>query len=370
MPSSSARPRLLLTAYPPDGGVARHLVDLVTGLDPESWEIDLACLAGSEPAGLLAARPNVMIHQLRGTHGRPAQHDLRDLSLLSRLVGAADVVHAHSAKAGFLVRLVAAMRGARQRTLYTPHAWSFWAATGAEARLYLGLERMAARWCRQIVAVSEADRSAGVESGVGAPSLYRVIANGIDVDRFTLPRDPVAGRVLWVGRLAKPKRPDMVVEALALLTRTRPDARCDLLGDGPLRPEVERDVAAGELRGAVRLLGIRDDVPELLSRAACLLLTSDYEGLPLAVIEAMAAGVPVVATAVGGVPEIVVHGETGLLVEPGRPDHVASAISDLLGDPARAEALGLAGRRRARALFTRERMIAATVALYDEIIAD
>ncbi|MGH3118610.1 MAG: glycosyltransferase [Gaiellales bacterium] len=369
MPSSSARPKLLLTAYPPDGGVARHVVDLVTGLDPETWEVDLACLPDSEPGSLLAEWPNVTIHHLRGTHGRPSPVDLRDLPLFSKLVARADVVHAHSAKAGFVVRLAAAARGARRRTLYTPHAWSFWAATGAEARLYLGLERAAARWCRAIVAVSEADRAAGVEAGIGVLSQYRVIVNGIDVDRFAVPRRPVAGRILWVGRLAKPKRPDVVIRALALLARHRPEARCDLVGDGPLRPSVERQAVADDLGGVVRLLGARDDVPALLSRAACFLLTSDYEGCPLTVIEAMAAGVPVVAAAVGGVPELVVHGETGLLVEPDRPDLVASALSELLADPAKAEALGLAGRRRARALFSRERMVAATAALYREIVS-
>ena len=369
MSDSSARPRLLLIGYPPDGGVARHMVDLVMGLEPAAWEIDVACLPGSEQERLLAGRSNVTIHRLRGSHGRPAPGDLRDLRALSRLVARADVVHAHSAKAGFLVRFVAAVRGARRRTLYTPHAWSFWAADGAEARLYVGLERAAARWCRAIVAVSESDRSAGIESGVGAPFQYRVIPNGIDVDRFAIPRAPVAGRILWVGRLAKPKRPDVVVEALALLARTGHEARCDLVGDGPLRPDVEQQAAAGDLGAIVRLLGTRDDVPELLSRASCLLLTSDYEGCPLTVIEAMAAGVPVVATAVGGVPELVVHGETGLLATPGHPDAVATALSDLLGDPARAEAFGLAGRRRARALFARERMVAATAALYDEIVA-
>lgn len=369
MRTSSARPRLLLTAYPEVGGVARHIVDLATGLDPEAWAIDLACLAGSEPAELLAERPNVAIHELRGTDGRPAPHDARDLALLSRLVGAADVVHAHSAKAGFLVRLAAALGGARRRTLYTPHAWSFWAASGAEARLYLGLERAASRWCHAIVAVSEADRSAGVESGIGTASLYRVIPNGIDVDRFAVPRRPVAGRILWVGRLAKQKRPDVAVEALALLTQTRPEARCDLVADGPLRASVESQVAAANLGGAVRLLGARNDVPELLSRATCYLLTSSYEGCPYTVLEAMAAGVPVVAAAVGGVPELVVHGKTGILVAPGRPDLAALALSELLADPARAEALGLAGRRRAQALFSRERMVAATAALYDEILA-
>ena len=223
MPSSSARPRLLLTAYPPDGGVARHIVDLAAGLDPSVMgdRRRVPCgLGAGEPARRAPERDDPSSFGGRTGARRRATSAT---CLCSRgSSGAADVVHAHSAKAGFLVRLVAAgRRGARLRTLYTPHAWSFWAASGAEARLYLGLERLAARWCRPIIAVSEADRSAGIESGIGAPSQYRVIANGIDVDRFDrLPRRPVAGRILWVGRLAKQKRPDVAIEALALLTRT------------------------------------------------------------------------------------------------------------------------------------------------------
>ena len=152
-----------------------------------------------------------------------------------------------------------------------------------------------------------------------------------------------------------------------MLKRTRPDARLDLVGDGPLLGHVQARLGAADVQGAVRLLGLRDDVPELLSRAACFLLTSDYEGCPLSVLEAMAAGVPVVATAVGGVPELVGHGETGILVEPGRPEGLARGLDELLSDPARAEALGRAGRQRAKEHFSRESMVAATVAVYEEI---
>ncbi len=370
MSSSSAPRRLLLTLYPPDGGAARHVIDLVSGLEPDAWAIDLACLRDSEPWHELGGHSNVSVHGLAGSHGRPLPRDFGGLPLLVRLAKRADVVHAHSAKAGFLTRLGAANVGRRQRTVFTPHGWSFWAATGAEQRLYLGLERAAAHWCRTIITVSEDERSAGLDAAVGRSSQYRVVPNGIDVGRFAAARRPEGETILWVGRLAPPKRPDLAIDALRILKRTRPGARLDLVGDGPLLGHAQAQLGAGDVEDAVRLLGRRDDVPELLSRAACFLLSSDYEGCPLSVLEAMAAGVPVVATAVGGIPELVVHGETGLLVEPDRPEAVAAALDELLSDPVRAETLGRAGRKRANEHFSRQSMIAATVACYEEIVAE
>jgi glycosyltransferase involved in cell wall biosynthesis len=119
----------------------------------------------------------------------------------------------------------------------------------------------------------------------------------------------------------------------------------------------------------VQLLGVRQDLPELLRESACLLLPSDYESCPYAVLEAMAAGVPVVATDVGGVPELLDDGVEGLLVPRRRADMAAAAVSRILADPELARALGEAGRTRARERHSLERMVTETVAVYDELLA-
>jgi glycosyltransferase involved in cell wall biosynthesis len=366
---SSARRRLLLTVYPPDGGAAQHVVDLALGLDPDRWAIDLVCLPGSEVWAKLHLRSNVSLHELHGSHGRPGLWDLRNLTLLARLAGSADVIHGHSSKAGFLTRLAALLKGRTGRTLFTPHGWSFWAAEGGEARAYLALERAAARWCSFLVTVSNAERQAGLAQRVGRREQYRVILNGIALESYAGEPHPLPGRIVFIGRLRSPKRVDLAVRALALLRRTLPEARLDVVGGGPLCDELRGLAAREGVAESVGWLGTRSDVPELLAGAACLLLASDYEGCPLTVLEAMAAGVPVVATAVGGVPELVVKGETGLLVPPGQPEPIASALEAILSSPDRARAFGAAGRERARTLFSRQRMVGEIEALYDELLS-
>ena len=286
------------------------------------------------------------------------------MARLTGLVRGADVVHVHSSKVGFLGRLAAAIGRRTRSVLFTPHAWSFWAASGAVRSGYIGLERLAARWCRTIVVVADAERRAGLDASIGGREQYRVIHNGIDTAKFDVARDPVHGRVVAVGRLARQKRPDLVVLAASRLLQRRNDFEVLLVGEGPERRAVERLVDELGLSANVKLLGNRDDVPDLLATAETALLASDYEGCPLSVLEAMAAGVPVVATRVGGVPEIVADGETGLLVEPGQPDALAAAIGSVLEDPSLRYSLGREGQRVARERFTRERMSADLAELY------
>jgi glycosyltransferase involved in cell wall biosynthesis len=364
----AARRRLLLASQPLDAGVPRHVLDLVQGLDRERYELHVACPRASLLWKELQREPDVRLHEISPARG-PSPADSLSLLRLLRLAGTADLIHGHSAKAGFLARLAAVARGRAAVCLFTPHAWSFWAAGGRETAVYRRLERVAAHWCRAIVALSDFERRAGLAAGVGRPGQYRVILNGVDLERYGRPANPVAGRVLMIGRLAPQKRPDLAVRAFAAARERHPGAEFFLIGDGPDRRSVESLVAELGLADAVHILGYRDDVPQLLAEAACLLLTSDYESCPFTVIEAMAAGTPVVATRVGGVPELVEDGKHGLLVERGRVELLAAALDWLLAAPELGRDLGAAGRRTAKLRFSRERMVAETVALYDEVLA-
>jgi glycosyltransferase involved in cell wall biosynthesis len=197
-----------------------------------------------------------------------------------------------------------------------------------------------------------------------------VIPNGVRLDRPqrrhpAVPAGPAI--VLAVGRLRAPKDFVTLVAATAQLA---PDVACvHIVGDGPDRPAVEREIARHRLEERVVLLGEREDVAGLLASADVFVLPSRSEGMPMSVLEAMAAGLPVVASAVGGVPELVIDGETGTLVAPGDPDALARALGALVADPAARARLGAAARARAEAEFGIEANRQAHVALYQAALA-
>jgi glycosyltransferase involved in cell wall biosynthesis len=206
----------------------------------------------------------------------------------------------------------------------------------------------------EVIYTSEADRARDGRR----PS--HVVALGIDLDRFdsASPALPAGDRHIVgnVARLAPQKDHRTLVEAARLV----PEADFVVAGDGELRAELER--LAEDTR--VRFLGMRDDVPELLASFDVFAFPSLFEGLCLAVIEAQAAGVPVVATPVGGIRETVVDGETGLLVPTGDPRALAAAIRRLLDDRPAAEAMAAEAKRRVRARFSIERMVDETLRVY------
>jgi glycosyltransferase involved in cell wall biosynthesis len=358
--------RILIASQPPDAGVPRHVLDTVLSLDPSEFTFDVACPRGSQLWVELGGREGIRLHPI-APHRRPAPADGATLVRLSHLVSQADIVHAHSSKAGFLARLAAAARRRTSACVFTPHGWSFWAASGPERQLYLALERAAAHWCSRIVAVSEYERAAGLRAGVGRAAQYLVVPNGVELERFARPPAPVAGRVLMVGRLAAPKRPDLALRAFALVVARGLGGELWLAGDGPHRGELERLAAELGIYSCVRFLGVRHDIPALLEQAACVVLASDYEACPVSVLEASAAAVPVIATRVAGVPEVVRDGVTGLLAEPGSVESLAACLETLLADGERARRLGAEGRRLAQQRFSHRRMVGRIEGLYREL---
>ena len=205
----------------------------------------------------------------------------------------------------------------------------------------------------EVVYTSEADRARDGRS----PS--HVVPLGIDLDRFDSPRPALEKQRPLVGTVAR-LAPQKDHRTLVAAARLVPEAEFVVVGNGELRGELER-LAEGL---PVRFLGARGDVPELLASFDVFALPSLYEGLCLAVIEAQAAGVPVVATPVGGIRDTVVDGETGLLVPTRDPTALAAAIRRLLDDRPAAEAMAAEAKRRVRERFSVERMVEETLALY------
>jgi glycosyltransferase involved in cell wall biosynthesis len=338
------------------GGSERHLLTLLpalaergiepvfVGLDDPAWQPDDFYGALRVPAVRLSA-----------------PRDLDPL-LLARLVRRlrADVVHTHLVHADLYGGLAAAVR--RTPLVSTKHN---------DDRFRLGpfrhVERGLARLASRIVTITDALRVFTIER-VGIPAAkVETIHYGLDdlpEPWGENPPDPVpqAARVaLAVSRLTPQKGIDVAVRALPLLPE---DVVLVVLGEGPERAGLESLARELDVASRLFLLGRVPDVRGWLLRAEAFVHPARWEGFGLAVLEAMLAGLPVVASDVSSLPELVVHGETGLLVPPDEPQALAAAISRALEDRSR---LGAAGRTRAQAEFSVERMVAATAALYSAI---
>lgn len=290
----------------------------------------------------------------------------------------ADLVHCHLPLAGVAGRL--AGRWAGVPVIYTEH--------NLQER-YHPWTRRANRWTwslqRRVLAVSQ-EVADSIGRGVGrrgAQVPVAVVTNGVDVEAFA--PDPAAAadaRQRWgiapnapvVGQVAvfrRQKRLDLWLEAAVEIRRRHPDVRFLLVGDGPLRAEIERLADDLDLTAALVLPGLQEEVAPLLAAMDVFLLSSDFEGLPLSVLEAMAAYRPVVATAVGGVPETLDPGDeppTGLLVPPGNGRALAEAVCRLLSDPAHRGELGRRAHSRVARRFSLARMTAELEAIYRQVL--
>lgn len=290
--------------------------------------------------------------------------------------GSWDVVHTHTSKAGVLGR-IAARRAGVPVVVHTAHGWAFHARG---AGFWLPIERWCARRCDAIVVVSRTDEASGLARAVGTPAQYHLIRSGIELEAFRSPGvtreqararlglTPEAFVVGMVGRLSEQKAPLDLIAAFARVAAAMPALTLVLVGDGPLREPVDRAVAATGLDARVLRLGLRTDVPQLLAAFDALALTSRWEGMPRVFPQAMAARLPILATAVDGAREAVVPDETGVLVPPGDVAAIAGALHALAGDPVRARRMGEAGARRADE-FDAGRMARQLEALYLELWA-
>jgi glycosyltransferase involved in cell wall biosynthesis len=268
-----------------------------------------------------------------------------------------DVVHTHSSKAGILGRAAAAMAGVPV-VIHSVHGWGFHPFQAMPVRwAYVLAERLAAGVTTHWITVSRANAAAGEAYGILGAERCDVIRSGIALEPFArsagcaaLQRElGLADDVPLVGMVAclKPqKAPVDFVRVAAAAGRTRPEAHFVLAGDGELRPEVERAVAEEGLSGRFHLLGWRRDPEAVIGSLSVLVLTSRHEGLPRVLPEAMAAGCPVVATAVDGSPEAIEDQVSGRIHQVGDVDGMAASVVELLERPALARAYAEAGRAR------------------------
>lgn len=312
---------------------------------------------------------------------------LKDLLALIKLFflirrGRYRIVHTHSSKGGILGRWAAWLAGA-PIILHTPHGHVFYGYFGPLlSRVFRWLERASARITRKIISLTDLEREEHVRFGVGRREQFVTIASGVELGRFTsvgqeeahrvreeLALPPDAPLIGSVGRLEPVKGYRYFLKAAALLLRSCPEVSFLLVGDGRDRAELWARAQALGIGERFHFLGWRDDVPSLLKAMDIFVIPSLNEGMGRAAVEAMAAGLPVVASRVGSLPEVVAHGDTGLLVPPADPEALSSALLSLLHDPQGRRAMGERGRASV-APYSVEKMIDRIGALYQELLRE
>ena len=366
------------------GGPAIHVSLLASRLDPTRYETLLVSgvESGDEGSMLELGRLPPVEPTIVPTLGR-AISPLDDVRALARLVALArsfkpDIVHTHLAKAGALGRVAARLAGARV-VVHTYHGSVFRGYFGQrESAVYLGIERALGRITTRIVAITSGQKADLVSLGIAPSAKIVEIPLGLDLDQFReLPAREAAitalglpsdGRyVAIVARIVPIKDVPTFLRALSRITELLPDVRGLVVGDGPDRAAVERVARDLGLGDRCRFLGWRADLPNVYAAAEVVVLCSLNEGSPISVIEAMAAGRAVVATAVGGVPDIV-NEATGVLVPAGDHQALADAVAGLFKDPERRAELGRNGRDVAGRRFGSDRLVADVDRLYMELL--
>ena len=356
------------------GGAVAHVISLMRADIKDGHLVGLA--AAPEPHLMSEARnmgakvfPNPYF-----VHGVQLHNDLRGLWPVFQAVRKfnPDIVSAHSTKAGYAARLVCATL--RKPVLFTAHGWAFAEGRGMWKRQLLALaERLAAKTTVKIICVSQYDRELALKFNVASPDKLVLIRNGVDPapvlgatgtqarKEFGLGDVPV---LTMVGRLVPQKDPLALLEACTLL---KTEFRLLIVGDGELRGRAEEFVNQNNLGNKVTFTGERHDVPGILAASDILVLASRWEGLPLIIIEAGIAGLPVVASGVGGVPELIEDGVTGFIVPPKNPRILAKVLQKLLDDVHLRRRVGLAAREKALREFTFDTMLTKTRQVFEDI---
>lgn len=351
------------------GGAERIVIDLVNGLTRPQFEPVVCCLYGKGRCAADVERRGTRVLALEKRRTFEPSLIVRLARIMRR--ERIDVVHTHMFNANLWGRLGAVMAGVP--VIASEHGMDEW-----RHGPYLLADRMLAPITTRIVCVSDAVTQF-YEARL--PVLRRkglVIRNGVDCARFRAPLDTDSLRnsigirqeafvVGVVGRLAHEKAHGDFIDALARVVRRQPQVMGLIVGDGPLAASLRLAAERANIAQNVVFTGFRHDVADVLRIMDVLVLCSMYEGLPVALLEAMAGGVPVVATAVGGIPECIEHGRDGLLVPPANVGALAAALELMIESPELRRALSRHARERIDASLTVKHMVASYEALYRDV---
>jgi glycosyltransferase involved in cell wall biosynthesis len=360
------------------GGGAVHVRELTGLLDRTRLSVQVAM---PEDGGHVTAADftghGVPFHRLDIASG-PSLKAIRELrSLLSEQ--RFDILHCHGARAAFYGRLAAALVGkGRPKIVYSIHGFAAPHYALPRRSILLGIERFLAPFTDAVICVSAAERQSFVAAGLGPPERLHLVRYGIDAVRF---RDVLvdqveqrtalgvplgASLITTICRLYRPRDFETLLSAFAKVRAELPTAHLLIVGDGPYREQIESLVKDLDIMPHVTMAGFRRDTPKVLATSDIFVLsTAMWEGLPLTILEAMASGLPVVASDVGGIREEIVDHETGIVVPPKNPTVLFESLLSLLANKSKARAMGQRGQERVFEYFTLERMGRETMAVYE-----
>ncbi|MFM8322168.1 MAG: glycosyltransferase family 4 protein [Chloroflexota bacterium] len=361
-------------------GVAEYVRGLAHGLDPQQFALTVVCLSENGPqfAAELSRLPGIQAFSLEMERYKIDPFSDARLALqLARIVrqGSYDLLHAHASKPGILARLAAA--GSGVPVIYSPHCFAFHAGAGRlQALLVAQVENLAARMLTaRIMTVSDGEQTLARRRRVGRPEQFVTVHSGIRLEAYNHPVDRRAGRaalgvpdgaplVGTVGRLSRQKAPLDFVRMAGILHRRMPEVHFAWIGGGPLDAQARALAAELGLEHTLHFAGQRADIPDLLGTLDCFVLTSLWEGLPIVLLEARAARLPVVASDILGNDEIVRPGVDGWLAPPGDAAAFAGAVEQILCTPGQAAAFGACGREHIEQEFTYSAMVEGVARLY------
>jgi glycosyltransferase involved in cell wall biosynthesis len=369
------------------GGTKRHLHELSVGLHARGWHVEVACpRVRAEAHGDTSFWDDLSV---AGIPLRPlpmerkvaSRVNVEAIGTLARMIREAspriDVVHAHSAIGGAVARLavlVAGLWGRRPAVVYTPHGFAFLDGSPARRRGFLAVERILGLTTDRVIGVSPTEAEVAWRRRVVPRERAVAIPNGIDPTTMPTSADGVRARaeegwdtspvVMTVARMTPQKDPSTWLRVAARIAASRSDVRFVWVWGGETAQEVRDEAHRLGIADRVDFVGYRPDARRLVAGANVFLLTSRFEGLPYSLIEALAVGVPVVATDVTGTRDVVRHGVTGLLSPAGDVEGLASHVLSMLRDPKRAAALATAGREDVVQRFSIDTMVEATARVY------
>lgn len=368
------------------GGTKRHLLDLCGGLDPAEFEVEVACpRVRSEAHGDTSFVDDLIdlgirVHEVPMVRKMSPVRDAIACAALTAVVwrGRFDVIHAHSSKAGGLGRF-AALADPSARFVYSPHGFYYLNFEDPlRARLFRFLEKLNSRRISRLVTLSKGEHSAAINDGVIPAARAELVENGIDHAeclsqsdaRARLGIDAGATVVGTISRFTPQKAPFDLIAVAASLAKSRPELVFAWLSDGEMRSQVESALAAAGIEEEVRLLGYVNRARRLIPAMDVFVLASKWEGLPYTIMEAMDAGVPIVATDVVGTQDVIDNGRTGFLVPPGSPDMIAAQVDELLKHPEMAAMIASAAKADVKSRFGRSKMVDKIANLYRDLAGE